>query len=423
MPRRLLALLVAVRLAVVAAYPLLAAHRPEWTWANNDGYDTIAIHWAETGTFALEPGRPTALRLPLYPAAIALAYRGAGAAYPWVVMAAQAALSIWTGGLLFRLAAGLFGRRTAGLAAVLFIFHPHVNNFIFRCATETLFIFLVTALAHETAGFLRTRRRRHLVSAAAALGLSLLTRQTLLPLAWLGLLALAGWVVLPGRKGMGRRAGWTALAAGTVLLLLAPWLVRNRMHAGRWVLQTWVGQPLCQGIHVQDHLAEFWAGRKTLTDLDGEALARIRHLERRHFGLRPAGLRREVEADLFFRARARQLAAPTPLAGLKRMALHLPWAPVLQMTRGSTRILMICNWPLLALGLGGVLRCLRRGPPSAWNGLPVLVLFGYLWAVHAATWPQARYVLPGLVPFLAFAAYGLDGLVSAARGAARPAGR
>jgi hypothetical protein len=163
-------LLVAVRVAMIVAQPFLTARVPEWAWANNDGYDTIAIHWVETGTYALERDVPTAIRLPLYPALIAAAYRVGGAAYPWLVMGMQAALSIWTGWLLFRMAAGLFGRRSGLIALALFIFHPQVNHFIFRCATETLFIFLVVGLAHEAVLFLRTRAPRHLIGAAARHG-------------------------------------------------------------------------------------------------------------------------------------------------------------------------------------------------------------------------------------------------------------
>lgn len=417
MPRMWFALLVAVRMAVVVAYPFLSAHVPEWAWANNDGYDTIAVNWVETGVYSLEPGVPTALRLPLYPALIAVAYRVAGAAYPWVVMGLQAVLSIWTGWLLFRMTAGLFGRRTGIAALVLFIFHPQVNNFVFRCATETLFVFLLVLLSHEAVLFLRTRQARHLAGAAVGMGLSLLTRQTLVPLAWLSLLALLGWS-FGNRQEIGRRLKWTVLAAGVVGLLLAPWLARNWVRSGgEWVLQTWVGQPLCQGTYVTRHLDEFLAGRKSLTDLDQDCLLENQILDRRLSRSLPAGtcgIAREVASDQYFRERARQLVARSPVDRARWTARNLLWAPVLQMTWTSTWILMFCNWPLLACGLWGALVCVRKCPRTLVEAAPVWILFGYLLFAHAVAWPQARYVLPGLVPFLSLSAFGLASLFNPA---------
>ena len=420
------ALLVAVRVALVAAQPFLAARVPEWGWANNDGYDAIAIHWVETGVYSLERGEPTAIRLPLYPALIAVAVRVAGSAHSWVVMGLQAALSIWTGCLLFRMAAGLFGRRTGLIAFALFLVHPQVNHFVIRCATETLFTFLAVGLAHEAIQFLRDRHPRHLLGAAAALGLSLLTRQTLLPLAWAGVLALLGWSFGDRRK-IGRRLGWTAAAAATVLLLLAPWLARNWVRSGgEWVLQTWVGQPLCQGAYVTRHLDDFFSGRKTLTELDQACLAENRLLERRLSRTLPAGtsgIAREVASDRFFRARARQLAARSPLDRARGTLRNLLWAPVLQMTWRSTRILMLWNWPLLAFGLWGAAVCAWKTPRKLGEASPAWLLFGYLLFAHAAAWPQARYVLPGLVPFLVFSALGLNGVLAwlGARAGRKPA--
>ena len=83
------------------------------------------------------------------------------------------------------------------------------------------------------------------------------------------------------------------------------------------------------------------------------------------------------------------------------------------MTWKSTRVLMLWNWPLLVFGLAGVVACARRNPRVLLEASPVWIAFGYLLVAHAAAWPQARYVLPGLVPFMAFSALGLEAGVSA----------
>ena len=411
MPGLWLVLLVAIRMAVVAFQPFLVHHAPEWAWSNNDGYDTIAQNWMETGVYSLERGEPTALRLPLYPALISAAIFACGSAYPFGIMALQAILSIGTGILLFRMTASLFGRQAGGLALALFVLHPQVNLFVIRCATETLFTFLLVALSHEAVQFLRTRQTPSLIWASVAMGLSLLTRQTLVPLAWLSGAALLVWS-LRQRSELRHRLAQTTLALGVMFLLLMPWLVRNRIHSGGdWVLQTWVGQPLCQGAYVTRHLDEFFSGQKTLTELDQACLAEIQVLEKRFVRTLPpdsGSISREVATDRYFRDRVRQLLTRSPADRAFRIARNLIWAPVLQMTWKSTVVLMLVNWPLLILGGCGVLLWLRMPAAKRIEGLPILILFGYLHASHAATWPQARYILPGLVPFLAFAGVGLE---------------
>lgn len=422
-PGWLLVLLVATRLALVALQPFIAAQVPEWAWANNDGYDTLAINWVDTGVYSLEPGVPTALRLPLYPALIAAAYALAGPAYPWLVMLIHAILSVWTGLLLFRMATLVFDRTCAMLAVLLFLAHPLVNNFIFRCATETLFTFLVTALAYAGVRFLRTRQSRYLAAAAVTMGLSLLVRQTLLPLAWLAWAGLAVWS-LCGRREWFRRLAWTLAAGGIVAALLAPWLVRNgRAAGGAWVLQTWVGQPVCQGAYVNQHLDDFFAGRRTLTQLDQAGLFEIRQLDKRLSRGLPAGttgIAREVAADRFFRARARVLAQRSPREFLRQTARNLLWAPVLQMTWRSTRILMWWNWPLLVFGFWGLGVCLWQKPRTILAAAPLVILPGYLAIAHALVWPQARYLLPGLVLFQVFSACGILAAVRAFRNRRKP---
>ena len=428
MPAALLALLVAARLAAVAVQPLLAERVPDWAWANNDGYDALAANWLATGAFSLDPGVPTSLRLPLYPALIALARLAAGPAYVWATMLLQAALSVATGVVLFRLATELFSRRVAAWTVVLFVVHPQVNNFVVRCATETLFTFLVAAFALAATRFARDRRGRDLVGAAAWLGLSLLTRPTLAALAWLGLASLLAWSGA-GRRDALRRLGWTAAAAGTTLLIVAPWLARNWVRSGgEWIWQTWVGQPLCQGVYVSRHLDEFLQRRKSLTELDQACLHDTRLLDRRLSRTLAAGrtgIAREAVADRYFRARARQMAPDQPAERARRLLRNLLWAPVLQMTWRGTWILIPWNWPLLLLGAWGAAANLWKRPRCWREFAPTLALFAYVYVGHAATWPQARYVLPGLVPFLAFSAAGLAEAFTAwpARAPAPPARR
>ena len=120
--------------------------------------------------------------------------------------------------------------------------------------------------------------------------------------------------------------------------------------------------------------------------------------------------------DQAFRERARDLAARDPIDRAWRTLKNILWAPVLQMTWASTRILMWINWPLLLFGLWGSGVAVWKDPQLRREAWPIWVLMSYVWVAHAVVWPQARYVLPGLVPFLALSAFGLQDLFSAGLG-------
>ena len=406
----LLALLLLVRLAWVAGYPAIARVAPAWAWENNDGYETIARNVLATHTFGLAPGVPTAIRLPLYPGLIAAGYAVAGQR-PGVVMLLQVLLSTLSGLALFRLAERLFDRRAAVASLLLFAAHPQANNFVFRCATETLFIFLVLEMVLAAVRHLQTGRRRDLALAAVWLGLSLLARPTFVWLGIVGLPALAWAGAGRGQPLRTRlfRAGW---AAALLALIAAPWLVRNQIHSGRFpVLQTWVGQPLFQGAYVSSHLGEFLRGEKTVTDLDREALRLVAGKTRAFLRAAPPEnrpLAREVLADRHARGLARAQLLEHPGATVLQVARNLALAPVLQMTWGSTWLLVLWNGPLLALAAAGVVRRFRENRRAFSGAIPVLVVYGFLHLMHAVVWPQARYVLPGLIPFSIFAGYFLS---------------
>lgn len=411
-----LSVLLVVRLAMVALYPFLCKVMPEWAWSNNDGYDAIAINWVRTGTFSLQPGIPTASRLPLYPALIAACYAIGGVRFPLVVMVIQAFLSTATGYLLFRMTRTLFGRAAAIAATVLFVLHPQANNFVFRCATETLFAFLVMALLYSVVQYVQTRRPAALYRAAVWLALSLLTRQTLAPLAAGCAPFLLLWSV-SGRPRLRPNPRHVAAAIAVAALILTPWIVRNYAQSGYApILQTWVGQPLFQGTYVSRHLSKFLRGEQTVSDLDMNALSVLREKtdeflsEQSLHDSRP--IAREVLADRYARTLVRTELRADPGRFLGLVLRNLVLAPVLQMTWKSTILLMVWNWPLLIVASVGAVWCFCTQRKVFLSALPVSVLFCYVLGVHAVVWPQARYIMPVLVPFSAFAGMALARIFS-----------
>jgi hypothetical protein len=301
----------------------------------------------------------------------------------------------------------LFDRRSAIFALVLFILHPQVNNFVFRCATETVFILIITMLVHHLVRYVRSGRPGDLAWAAVWVALSLLTRQTLAPFAILCVPVLMVWRC--GHHDVRKRLRSVAVAVAIVLLILAPWVARNYVQSGHVpVLQTWVGAPLYQGTYVSGNMEEFLARKKSIADLDQQALTeingRVRELlDHKTTDQRPVAC--EVAADRYARAMAYSRILKHPGGSSVQLLRNLFLAPVLQMTWRSTYILMLWNWPLLFLCALGVVWCMVAQRQVFIEALPMTVIFLYFLCVHSLIWPQARYILPVLVPFSGFAAF------------------
>lgn len=257
--------------------------------------------------------------------------------------------------------------------------------------------------------------------AGAVLGLALLTRPTpfLLPL------ALAP--VLVGQWRRDRRPPRARLhlagAACLAIALLLPWLARNAaLGAGFPTLDTWRGRALFHGAHVTAKLDRFLSGRSTLTELDDEAgriytawLGAYRHTA-------PAALaplaRERWESDMGARLGAWAMAE-SPWRTAARTARNVLLAPFLQMTLRSTAALAAFNGPLLLLAFAGLWLVVRSAPGGFWGLAPVVITLLYFWLLHALVWPQARYVLPGLLPFTIFAGHALAEIAARIRVAHR----
>lgn len=162
----------------------------------------------------------TAFRPPLYPALLAPGAFVFGEAM-WPVRLLNLLIGSGVAVLAGVLAARIGGRR-AGLATGLIVacYPPLVANDTVAL-TEPLALLLLL-------GAVLAADERRWALAGALCGLLLLTR----PNGYLVVIILAGW--------MWRQLGWRrALGlAGVAALLVAPWLVRNRIQVGTWQLTT-----------------------------------------------------------------------------------------------------------------------------------------------------------------------------------------
>ncbi len=203
-------------------------------------YQDIAQNWLHAHVYGLSTDaapRPTLIRLPGYPAVLALlalatdrfvqADPGTLQSF-FPVLYLQIAVDLFTCCLLASLAHRLFGARAGQVALALGCLCPFLANYTAVPLTETFALFTM-ALAYWTAQRWRDRQRwPMLVTVAAALSGSILLRPDQ------ALLALAVWPLLrlPGSQSKRSRLLPVIVCVVLVALPFVPWTVRNARTFG-----------------------------------------------------------------------------------------------------------------------------------------------------------------------------------------------
>jgi 4-amino-4-deoxy-L-arabinose transferase-like glycosyltransferase len=216
-----------------------------WHYGNSDfwvnGYTfffDIAQNIAAGNGIALDGGRPTAFRVPLYPIFLAAVTFGRHLFLP--VLLAQSLVGVGTVWCAAMLARELFGETAAIIAAILTAIYPYYVVHDTALQETSLYTFL-TALAVLL--LLRVRRSGSTftaVGAGLALGTAVLTRANLAPFALFAPLWLAfsgGSYAVPWRRRF-----WIATVCASVgVLTVSPWLVRTYRLTGAVTLTTETG--------------------------------------------------------------------------------------------------------------------------------------------------------------------------------------
>jgi hypothetical protein len=222
-------------LAAAAALPRLAVvgvERRDILTAFTEKSDDFALTLVEHGTFGFIPGEPSAYTQPLYGWFLAAVYWIAERHWTAVGIA-QTAVAVGTAWLVYEIGRRELSGRAGVLAALVATLNPYLIWHDVHVNREVLDTLLAAALVLLT---LVAAERRSIALAAAAgavAGLAILgnARLVLLPLVVIGYLA---W-----RLGFGRRLALTAGAlAAAAVLVLTPWLVRNRVELGCVALTT-----------------------------------------------------------------------------------------------------------------------------------------------------------------------------------------
>jgi 4-amino-4-deoxy-L-arabinose transferase-like glycosyltransferase len=234
-----------------------------WVWfdgrplniVDEQEYNAIARNLAEHGEFAFQLGQPTAIRPPLYPAAVAGIYRLFGVDNFQAVRLCQAVLSLVTVVILYRLGASAFGQRTGLWLAGLYCFYPSMLGLNNLLLTEVLFTFFLSAFCLTLLTALRRGSVPLLLLAGVLLALSALTRSVM----WLFPAVLVPFLLFAWEGGWRRRILAAAAVVVAFLTTVAPWAVRNtRLEQTLVVIDTMGGRNFMMGNYRYTPLYRSW---------------------------------------------------------------------------------------------------------------------------------------------------------------------
>ena len=213
-------------------YFITAPHGMQFTHVDAQGYHWLAVNVLERGVFSMNtepPFRADNIRAPLYPLFVA-AWYAIGGPNPDFVALIHILVDALTIVVTFRLGTHLGGRRVGWGAALLYALNPSSWRFCNELLTEIPFGLLLTASTWMFARYIVDGRDRDALRCGLLFGVAILCKPNVQFLPFVLLLILVHGVST-GRKRWWRGAG---LVAVSIAVLLAPWVVRNRIVFGEW---------------------------------------------------------------------------------------------------------------------------------------------------------------------------------------------
>ncbi len=233
--RVLLAIVILVALVIRVGFWVAVVGFDHPGWGDEPDYHIIATHIADGEGFRGPAGHPTACRPPLYPIVLGGLYRITGPD-PDAGRVFQIVLGVLIVFLVYLLAARIFSRKVALLAAALAAINPGLVYLSALLMTENLYTALLLALVLLMVTEHRSDRVSYARFAVAGVlaGLCCLAR----PMALLFALLVPAVTLFLGRGDVGRRVRASAVLLVVAVLVIAPWPIRNRVTLGEWVTFT-----------------------------------------------------------------------------------------------------------------------------------------------------------------------------------------
>lgn len=353
------------------------------------GYYQIAQNLIQGHGF-LEWG--TSLRRgPLYP--LLMAFTIKFQIFPFGLQMIQALAGAATCGIVFWLGREAFNVTVGVLAAAIQSFDYFSVRQVLSLMPETLLVFLFLLSIGFVIKGVKKNESRDMAWGGFFAGLAVLTKEIFTPF-----LALVPFWILILNESWKSKLRLAIIFFICFILTLIPWIIRNRLNQGKWILFTasmghsfYLGNnPTVQGRIVGeewdvDKDSRFPVGDPVLTSLY------------------------TPEADHYLFKLGLEYVRSHPFTSLKQTAKKIIrfWYPYYQESSLLTKGLsVICYVPIFILGWMGVFRSVKR-----WRGLfPLYGPILYLNLVCAVTISSIRYrfpVMPFLMLFAAFAVHEL----------------
>ena len=292
---------------------------------------------------------------------------------PLAVQLAHVVLGTLTVGLVYDLVRRAFGTPEAAWGGLLAAVYPMFLMYTGTLLSEVLSVFFC-GLGLWLAWWMRGRAPGWFVLLGAVLGLGILTRAHLLPVA--GLIGV--WILLNRQvhPSFGRRLAYAAATAVTVVLVMTPWIVRNYTISGAFVPLT------SQGGYA------LWQANNPEADGSGFAQGQGYRIES------PEMTRlSEVEQSAAYAKMAKEAIAEDPGRYLWLAVKRLRWFWHLGYHGQGLRELffLLSYLPVLGLALVGGRLAWRRRRAFLWLLLSTPVGLSVVSAVYI---PVGRYRLP-----------------------------
>ncbi len=227
---------------------------PLHVWDERD-YNLLAKNLVVHGEYCFEPGSPTSLRPPLYPALVAGSYALFGLESFQAVRLMQAVLGLLTGLVLCGLGTRVHSKNVGLLLAGLSCFYPSLICQTNLLLTETLFTLLLCLVCYALVLFYQRDSLKYLAAAGVLLGLAALTRSVV----WMSPPCLAVIIVITWKAPWRRRFLAPIILLATFAVTLAPWSIRNTMLQGTFVaVDTMGGRNFMMGNYRYTPLYRSW---------------------------------------------------------------------------------------------------------------------------------------------------------------------
>ena len=232
--------LVLLAMLLRGAYLVRTPRGLQFAHVDAQGYHWLAVNILERGVFSMNteaPYRADNVRAPLYPLFVASWYAIDGPS-PEVVVLAQVLVDVLTVVVLYQLGRLVAGERVGWIAALFYALNPSSLRFVNELLTEILFGLLLTTAVWMFARAMRGGRTSDALRCGSLFGVAILCKPNLqfLPLALVAMLVHGYTSKRRDHKEHTGHTWWHSVAAvaGTIVVVLLPWVVRNRVVFGEW---------------------------------------------------------------------------------------------------------------------------------------------------------------------------------------------